>query len=167
MQKSQVMRRFFEYMSHAFRERVVVPLSHLTWREVVVAVSVGILGGIFPVPFVTPFITLLVGYYIRCTTTEVVLASTINLFCTPLQLALLPSLARLAGFLLQADVETFTAHALHESLKVGKTVFLSSCGRMMLYATVGWLFVAIPTVIVLRSLQQCILHDHMHKEMTE
>lgn len=161
------MRRFFECMSQALRERVLVPLSQLTWAEVLVAVSVGVLGGIFPVPFVTSLATLVIGYYLRCTATELVLASTINFFCTPLQFALLPSLAHLAGFLTQAEVDAFTAHALHESLRVDYTTFLRSCGRMIFYAAVGWFFVAIPIVMILRSAQRCILHRHVHKEMVE
>ncbi|KAI5685413.1 hypothetical_protein [Leishmania braziliensis MHOM/BR/75/M2904] len=161
------MRRFFQCTTQALRERLLMPLRQLTWAEVLVAVSVGVLGGTFPVPLVTSLVTLIIGYYVRCTTAELVLGSTANLFCTPLQFALLPSFARFVGSLTEEDVTAFTAHALQESLRVGYATFLSSCGRMIFYATIGWFLVSTPIVLVLRFAQQCIGHRQSQKEMTK
>ncbi|KAG5476593.1 hypothetical protein CUR178_03764 [Leishmania enriettii] len=161
------MRRFFQCVSQALREVLLEPLSQLTGAELLVALSIGVLGGVFPLPLVTSLVTLAIGWYVRCTTTQYVLCSTANLFCTPLQFALLPSFARLIGSAAQVDVTAFTVRALRESLKVSYTTFLSSCSRMLLYATMGWFLVVIPIILVLRAVQQCIQHRQVEKKMAE
>ncbi|KAG5476322.1 hypothetical protein LSCM1_04024 [Leishmania martiniquensis] len=161
-----MMRRFYQCASQALRERLLVPLSQLTGAELMVALSIGVLGGIFPIPLVTSLATLAIGCYAQCTTTQLVLGSTVNLFCTPVQFLLLPSFACLLGTLAQVDVAAFTASALQNSLKAGYATFLSSCARMLFCATIGWFLVTAPLIIALRFVQQCILHRQF-KEMAK
>ncbi|KPA86716.1 hypothetical protein ABB37_00805 [Leptomonas pyrrhocoris] len=158
------MHRYHHRASQALRERLLIPLRQLTGIEIFVAVAIGVVGGLFPVPLLTSLVTLLAGWYVHCNAAQLVFGSTVNLFCTPLQLALLPSFARLMGAITQGETSTFTAYALKEALAKGYASFLSSCGWMIAYAVVGWFLVFIPVVLVLRALQRCTTHREPHKE---
>ncbi|KAK7201146.1 hypothetical protein NESM_000175600 [Novymonas esmeraldas] len=158
--------RFVHGASQVLRERLLLPLRQLSWEEVLVAIAVGVLGGIFPVPLVTSLVTLAIGYYVRCSAAELVLGSTANFFCTPLQFALLPLLARFMGNVARVNVDAFTAAALRESLSAGYTTFLTSTGRMLCYATMGWFLFAIPAVVVLRFAQNGITRRQLHKTVS-
>ncbi|KAG5501779.1 hypothetical protein JKF63_04048 [Porcisia hertigi] len=157
------MHRFLQKVSQALRERLLVPLRLLTLGEVLIAASIGLLGGVFPVPLVTAMVTLLVGFYIQCTSPQLILGSTTNFFCTPLQFALIPRFARLVGLFIETDVSDFTGYALQRSLNDGYTALVYSCGRMLLYATMGWFIVAVPATVVLNFAQKCVVHYNMQK----
>jgi Na+/phosphate symporter len=143
--------------SQALRERLIL-LRQLTVLEVFVAVAIGVVGGLFPVPLVTSFVTLISGWYVQCNAAELVVGSTVNLFCTPLQFALIPYLARMMGAIMQEDTSTFTARALREAVGKGYIMFLKTCGWMIAYATLAWFFVFIPVILVLRAIQRCATH---------
>lgn len=158
------MLRYRHRASQAVRERLLIPLRQLTALEIAVAIAIGVVGGVFPVPLVTSFITLLTGWCVRCSAAELVVGSTVNLFCTPLQIALLPSFARLAGSLTREDTTAFTAAALKEAIGKGIGVFLRSCGWMIAYATLAWCIIFIPLIFALRALQRYASHHAQHKE---
>lgn len=158
------MHRYRQRLAQALNERLVLPLRQLSGLEVSVAVAIGVIGGVFPVPLVTSIVTLAVGWYVQCNAAEFVVGSTVNFFCTPIQLALLPSFARLMGAILQKETSTFTAYALKEAIAKGYASFLSSCIRMVAYATIAWFLVCIPVIIVLRSVQKCAVYRQLRKE---
>lgn len=139
-----------------WQEKVTEPLRSLSLRELLIAIIIGLLGGIFPVPLITTAVTLLLGHYISCSFPQKVFGTTVNMFCTPLQLALLPPLARLTGTLMQRDISAFSSSALRVALKGGYISFASSCGLMILYATVSWFLIAIPITFAIRAAQQMV-----------
>lgn len=158
------MHRHRQRLTQAVRERLLIPLRQLSGLEIAVAVAIGIIGGVFPVPLVTSLVTLFVGWCLRCSAAELVVGSSVNLFCTPLQFALLPSFARLTGTLRGEDTTAYTAAALRAALSAGYVAFLQSCGRMIVYATLAWCFVFLPVVFVLRHVQRYAAHRVQQRE---
>ncbi|KPI85891.1 hypothetical protein ABL78_5023 [Leptomonas seymouri] len=158
------MQRCRQRAFQVLRERLLNPLRQLTGIEIFVAVAVGVVGGVFPVPLITSLVTLISGWYIHCSAAELVVGSTVNLLCTPLQFAFLPSFARLSGTISQADTSAFTATALMEALTKGYAVLIASCARMIAYAVFGWLLVCIPVIFVLRALQRCAVRRELQRQ---
>lgn len=71
------------------KDKLITPLSQLTMVEALWMVSVGVLGGVFPVPALTTGATLVLCTLCRIPLAQTSLAGTINLILTPIQFVLI------------------------------------------------------------------------------
>lgn len=136
-----------------WREKIVQPAKQLTRGEVIVAVIAGLIGGIFPVPLVTTVASLLFARSMCLIAPQVMLAFSVNMCCTPLQIILIPVFARATALLLREDTSPYTAVALRRALGLSLSEVLSTCAKMLLYATLSWTILLVPVWLACRTIQ--------------
>lgn len=117
------------------------------------SIVVGAIGGIFPIPAVTTIVTVLLCTGLRLSAAQTAVATAINLACTPLQLALLPSLGWIAASVAGTDASTFTAENIGISMREGLMPFLSSMALLLVHAVASWICIAITVVLVTLTLR--------------
>lgn len=141
----------------AVNEKLLVPLRQLTLVEIVVSCGVGVLGGVFPIPMVTTVVTLLLAKVLHCNAPQVMLSTTANFICTPLQIVMIPVFARVMALLSRGDPSGYTTAALKASLEKGYGAFFASSSTMLLYATIAWCLFAGAAMLALRVAQRYVV----------
>ncbi|EAN96566.1 hypothetical protein, conserved [Trypanosoma cruzi] len=137
----------------AFFHRLVVPCRDLNFSCLMVALSAGIIGGVFPVPLLTSIVTLIICRVLRCRALEATLATTVNLLLAPLELFLVVPFACMAAFVLGGDTSQFTTAAIYHSAKLGFFDFLQTSFSLLMYSCLCWMALAVPLLYFIRGLQ--------------
>ncbi|EAN94247.1 hypothetical protein, conserved [Trypanosoma cruzi] len=137
----------------AFFHRLVVPCRDLNFSCLMVALSAGVIGGVFPVPLLTSIATLIICRVLRCRALEATLATTVNLLLAPLELFLVVPFACMAAFVLGGDTRQFTTAAIYHSAKLGFFDFLQMSASLLMYSCLCWMALAIPLLYFIRGLQ--------------
>lgn len=107
------------------KDKLITPLSQLTMVEALWMVSVGVLGGVFPVPALTTGATLVLCTLCRIPLAQTSLAGTINLILTPIQFVLIIPFAQAGRVLCLPLVEVLLWAA---DLAVGGSISNSCLG---------------------------------------
>lgn len=127
-------------LSDVVQQRIVKPFAALSYQERLFCAFVGLLGGCFPVPALTTIVTAFLCRLLRLSAPQVAAAMVVNLLSTPLELLLIPYLARATAWVLQTDASTFTAEFLAQSLQHGGVwQLLEVASSMLLHAVIGWI----------------------------
>jgi hypothetical protein len=134
-----------------FRTKLQQPWSRLSMVEQILAVVVGILGGLFPVPMLTTFVTVVLGKLLTMNAAQIAVATAINFFMTPLEVALIPPLARWFTPITGASSESFTASNLADAMGQGVSTLISVAGVMLLHAILSW---AVGTAVLVLALMK-------------
>lgn len=151
-----------QFVSTFVKERLA-PITRLKPLDLVSVVLVGILGGIMPFPMLTTPATVLVGHLGGLSKTEVLLSSTINLLCTPLQLMMMPVWGRGLANVLGQDTSHFTITYLQGALANGVGPFVTAYWDVLLYGMISWIFVAIVASGIVRGLKSITHRERMRQ----
>ncbi|RNF19780.1 uncharacterized protein Tco025E_04117 [Trypanosoma conorhini] len=143
-----------QWLSNAAFHRLVVPCRELTRGRLMVALSAGTIGGVFPVPMLTSLVTLIICRVLRCRPLEATLATSINLLLTPLELLLVVPFASVAAAVVGGDTRKFSATALYQSTELGFVGFVRNSATVLIYSCICWMSFAFPLLYLIRSLQK-------------
>ncbi len=131
---------------------LIRPLQLMTWRQRGMAIIVGLVGGLFPVPMVTSLVCAIVCLFLRLSAPQAAVATVMNLLLTPLQIILIPGFASLAAFVTGADASDFTLTAIYHAKEGGLLAVLTSATSLLLHAVGSWLVLSAFAVTVAHNL---------------
>jgi hypothetical protein len=134
------------------KKDVYHPLLEMNHSQRTAAAAVGVVGGIFPVPALTTFATLLVVRLADLHTAQSAVAVAINIAVAPLQIALIPSFASAGSLITGADGSLFTSEALLRHMGEGLVSFAHNGASLLVHATLAWVLLVCVTLFVLRFL---------------
>ena len=125
---------------------VVTPLRQMPPTDRLMCLSVGVVGGMFPVPFLTTVVTFALIAALRLTGARlqpaaVAVATAVNLLVAPADVAAIPLFARAAAALTGADASSFTAEFLMAKMGEGLMPLLQGAAAMLLHAILAWALV--------------------------
>jgi hypothetical protein len=139
-----------EKVLHWWRRDVRDPLLQMTAHQRVGAATAGVLGGLFPVPCVTTVVTLGLARAACLSAPQSAVALAINLAATPLEILLIPTLAKIGSVVTGADGSSFTADALLLQMNEGIIPLITNCASFLVHAVLAWTLLTIASVIALR-----------------
>lgn len=135
---------------YRFQEYVIAPASELEANEVSLSVSIGLWGGVFPVPAVTTFVTMLLVALLRVSVTQKALAFTFNMLATPLQLLSMPSFILMGNYLFrEATCDPMTLLSTFNDPKVSIFTALANSSACLCAGAVVWAILGVPVVYLL------------------
>ncbi|RNF09439.1 hypothetical protein TraAM80_02149 [Trypanosoma rangeli] len=141
------------WLRDAVFHRLVVPCRELTLKRLMIALSAGTIGGVFPVPMLTSVATLIICRVLQCSTLEATLATSVNLLLTPLELFLVVPFASVTASVVGIDTNQFTAAALYQSTELGFTHFMRNSATLLIYSCICWMGFGFPLLYIIHSLQ--------------
>ncbi|EPY28751.1 hypothetical protein STCU_04899 [Strigomonas culicis] len=133
----------------AVRGRLIEPLKQMTLFESMCAVLVGFISGVFPVPLTTALILLLLGRILALSSVQLVVATTVNVLSSPLQIVMIPLYAQWMTVLLRGDASLYTATALYSALEKGYINFFLSSASFLSRSAAMWMLLSAPVIGVL------------------
>lgn len=119
--------------------------------QIFIAIIVGFLGGVVPLPGVNTPITLFFSRVAELNVAQTALSTGINFACKPIKYFLLPLWGRSLAMLLGKDTSHFTLTFILEAYALGYGPLLKACSDIFLYGCVTWALVS-TLVMVLLSL---------------
>lgn len=143
-------------MQNVVYQRFLTSLAQLAWREIALSLGTGTLGGIFPIPLFTAFITAILGRFFNVSEAQKVVSAAINFVTVPVQLYLIPFFARYGAEFLNQDPNKYSVQELKTSLNKGVDQFMGTSGKMLILSALGWACIAIPLLVFGRLLR--LLH---------
>lgn len=131
----------------------VQPIKQLTPYELLVAIALGAIGGLFPIPMTTTIITVALCKWIPCSVPQVLFATALSFICVPFQFAMVPVFARAFAVAVRIDSSAYTVASIRSSMGKGILATVRSSAGMFACSVAMWLIAATPTVLFCRSLQ--------------
>ena len=127
---------------------MITPASELEANEISLSVSIGLWGGVFPVPAVTTFATILLAAILRVSATQKALAFTFNMLATPLQLLSMPSFILMGNYFFQdsATCDPLTLLASFSDPKLSFFVAVGNSSACLCAGVAVWILLGIPVV---------------------
>lgn len=138
-------------------------LMDLSLTDRIVAVVVGIVGGIFPMPSITTLVTLFLARLMSCTPPQIALSTSVNLVLAPVDIYLLPKFATLTSVAMGYEV-TYTGPMLLEMINQGVLHLITAGGTMILMAIVSWVFIAMGILVATTVILNWVPHGKFRKE---
>lgn len=130
-----------EKVRHWFQTKLRNPWRRLHTAEKLLALIVGVLGGVFPIPALTTIATLALASLLALNAPQTGVATAINLALTPVAIGMIPVFAHLAAFFSGADTTTFSAEFLMAAAAESLTHLLAVAASVLIHATVAWVVI--------------------------
>lgn len=135
-----------------WRRDVYHPLLQMSHSKRAAAASVGVVGGVFPIPALTTFATLFIVRLAALNAAQSAVAVAINIAASPLQIAFIPYFATAGSLITGTDASAFTSEAILRNMGEGLLSFAQSSASLLIHATLAWLLLVVCTLCVLRLL---------------
>lgn len=145
---TQVIR--FVYFLYRFHQYVVTPAAELEVHEISLSVSIGLWGGVLPVPALTTVATLLMAAILQVSSAQKALAFTFNMLATPLQILTMPSFILMGNYLFRDS--TCDPLTLLATFRDPNTTFFTAIGNSSACLCAGvvvWAILGVPVVSLL------------------
>ena len=147
-----------------FQEYVITPAKELSSEEISLSVSVGLWGGVFPVPAVTTFITLVLVGILQLSVTQKALALTFNMLATPLQILNMPTFILLgSSFFNMSNCEPLTLLSTFKDPNVGFFSTLMNSSACLSAGVVAWAVLGVPMVYLATTIVTYLLKQRSRK----
>lgn len=137
-----------------FNERIKTPVQQLHPIQVFIALVVGIIGGVVPLPGVNTPVTLFFSRMAGLNVPQTALATGMNFVCKPIKYFLLPLWGRWLAMLLGKDTSHFTLSYILEAYTLGYGPLFKACSDIFLYGCLTWALVASVVMLLLLMLSR-------------
>jgi len=133
-----------------FHQYVVTPAAELEAHEISLSVSIGLWGGVLPVPALTTVATILLAAILHVSSTQKALAFTFNMLATPLQLLTMPSFIIMGNYLFRdSTCDPLTLLATFSDPNVTFFTAIGNSSACLCAGAVVWAILGVPVVYLL------------------
>ena len=148
------MSKISRYFREQISSRVLIPLSNIRKQEfssetLALSVSIGIIGGSFPVFGLATYLCLLLTLIFK---QNIIIVQVANWLAYPLQILLLIPLMKLGNSIITGDDLKITMHQVAAAFESGLMNGIREIGIISLYGVIAWAAVAIPSLFILYML---------------
>lgn len=145
------MNKISQYFRKQFSSRVLIPLSNIRKQEfssetLALSVSIGIIGGAFPVFGFATYICLILTLIFK---QNIIIVQVANWLVYPLQFILLIPFMKLGNSIITGSELTITMNQVVIAFQSGLLTGIREIGIISLYAIIAWAAFAIPSLFVL------------------
>ena len=145
------MRNLSQYFRNLFTLRVLIPISSIRKQEfssetLALSVSIGIIGGAFPVLGFASYICLILTLIFK---QNIIIVQVANWLVYPLQIILLIPFMKLGNSILTGSDLTITINQVVAAFQSGLLNGIREIGMISLYAIIAWAAFAIPALFIL------------------
>ena len=144
---------------------MITPAASLSPEEISLSVSLGLWGGVFPVPAVTTFVTLTLTALLKVSATQKALAFTFNMLATPLQLLSMPSFILMRNYLFhEATCDPLTLLSTFNDPQVSIFTAFTNSAACLSAGAVVWAILGVPVVYLLTLCLTFLIQRRQHKK---
>jgi hypothetical protein len=152
------------YQSFRFHEYVITPAIDLEAEEFSLSVSIGLWGGVFPVPAVTTFVTMLLVAFLRLSVPQKALAFTFNMLATPLQLLSMPSFIIMSNYIFRsATCEPIALLSRFNDPEVSLYTAVVNSSACLCAGAVVWALLGVPVVYLITVCMTFLIQRRQQK----
>jgi len=143
-----------QYIRKQYSSRILIPVSNIrkegfSSETLALSISIGIIGGAFPVLGLASYICLLLTLSLR---QNIVIVQVVNWLVYPIQILLLIPFMKLGNAIFGGSDMTLTFHQVVIAFQSGILNGIKLIGIISLYGVIAWVVTAIPTLFILYSL---------------
>jgi uncharacterized protein (DUF2062 family) len=143
-----------QYFRKLYSSKVLIPVSNIrkqgfSSETLALSISIGIIGGAFPVLGIASYICLIMTLSFR---QNFIIVQLVNWLVYPLQILLLIPFMKLGNSILTGSDLTITIHQVVVAFQSGLLNGIKLIGIISLYGVIAWAVIAIPTMFILYSL---------------
>ena len=143
-----------QYVRKQYTSRILIPISNIrkegfSLETLALSISIGIVGGAFPVLGLASYICLLLTLSLR---QNIIIVQVVNWLVYPIQILLLIPFMKLGNTIFGSGDITLTFHQVVVSFQSGFLNGIKLIGIISLYGVITWVVMAIPTLFILYSL---------------
>ena len=148
------MNTLHHYFREQFAKRVVIPVSNIRKQGIssetlAFSVSIGVIGGAFPVLGFASYICLLMTLVFK---QNFIVVQVANWLVYPLQIILLVPLMKLGHSIFARGDLTITLHQVVVAFQSGLMNGISEIGLISLYGIIAWAALAVPCMFIFYAL---------------
>ena len=148
------MNNIYQYFRKLYSTRVLIPVSNIrkqgfSAETLALSISIGIIGGAFPVIGFASYICLLLTLVFK---QNILIVQVVNWIVYPLQILLIIPLMKLGNSIFTGGELTITMHQVIVAFQSGIMNGIKLIGIISLYGIIAWAVIAIPTLFILYSL---------------
>jgi len=143
-----------QYILKQYSSRILTPVSNIrkqgfSSETLALSISIGIIGGAFPVLGLASYMCLLLTLTFR---QNIIIVQVINWLVYPIQILLLIPFMKLGNAIFGGSDMTLTFHQVVVAFQSGILNGLKLIGIISLYGVIAWVVIAIPALFILYSL---------------
>jgi len=143
-----------QYILKQYSSRILTPVSNIrkqgfSSETLALSISIGIIGGAFPVLGLASYMCLLLTLTFR---QNIIIVQVINWLVYPIQILLLIPFMKLGNAIFGGSDMTLTFHQVVVAFQSGILNGLKLIGIISLYGVTAWVVIAIPALFILYSL---------------
>lgn len=143
-----------QYFRKLYSSKILIPVSNIRKQRfssetLALSISIGIIGGAFPVLGIASYICLIMTLSFR---QNFIIVQLVNWLVYPLQILLLIPFMKLGNSILAGGDLTITIHQVVVAFQSGLLNGIKLIGIISLYGIIAWAVIAIPTMFILYSL---------------
>jgi len=143
-----------QYIRKQYSSRILTPVSNIrkqgfSSETLALSISIGIIGGAFPVLGLASYMCLLLTLTFR---QNIIIVQVINWLVYPIQILLLIPFMKLGNAIFGGSDMTLTFHQVVVAFQSGILNGLKLIGIISLYGVIAWVVIAIPALFILYSL---------------
>ena len=144
------MRKLSQYFVNQFSSRVLIPVSNIrkqgfSSETLALSVSIGIIGGAFPVLGFASYVCLLLTLAFK---QNIIIVQVVNWLVYPLQILLLIPLMKLGNSIFAGGDLTITMHQVVVAFQSGLMNGIREIGMFSLYGVIAWAALSIPGLFI-------------------
>ena len=148
------MNKISQYFRKQFSTRVLIPLSNIrkqgfSSETLALSVSIGIIGGAFPVFGFATYVCLLMTLVFK---QNIIIVQVANWLVYPLQILLIIPFMKLGNSIITGGELTISMHQVVIAFQSGLLNGIREVGIISLYGIIAWAAVAIPCLFILYTL---------------
>ncbi len=145
------MNKITNYIYEQYKQKVSIPLAQIrkegfSSEKLALSVSIGIIGGTFPIIGLASFVCLLLTIIFK---QNLVIVQLTNYLVYPLQIVLLLPLLRIGNSVLASNHIALTLDQVVLAFKIGILHGINELGIILLYGALAWVVVAGPALLIL------------------
>jgi len=142
------------YIRKQYSSRILIPVSNIrkegfSSETLALSISIGIIGGAFPVLGLASYVCLLLTFSLR---QNIIIVQVVNWLVYPIQILLLIPFMKLGNAIFGGGDITLTFHQVVVAFQSGILNGIKLIGIISLYGVIAWVVMAIPTLFILYSL---------------
>ena len=143
-----------QYIRKQYSSRILIPISNIrkegfSSETLALSISIGIIGGAFPVLGLASYICLLLTLSLK---QNIIIVQVVNWLVYPIQILLLIPFMKLGNAIFGGGDITLTFHQVVFAFQSGILNGIKLIGIISLYGVFAWVVIAIPTLFILYSL---------------
>ena len=137
-----------------YSKKILIPISNIrkegfSLETLALSISIGIIGGAFPVLGLASYICLLLTLSLR---QNIIIVQVVNWLVYPIQILLLIPFMKLGNAIFGGSDITLTFHQVVVAFQSGILNGIKLIGIISLYGVIAWVVTAIPTLFIFYSL---------------